>query len=185
MFEITADNLAEHLPGAPGLAAGPVHVEALGWGVSNAVFRVTTPERRFVVKQSRPQLRTREAWFSNIDRVFREAEVMRLLGPLLPPLTVPEVLFEDRANYLFGMSHAPLDAVVWKESLLAGEVRPEVASHAGEVLGLIHQRTANRPELVERFGERTAFVQLRVEPFYERIRERHPEIADAITPLIE
>jgi 5-methylthioribose kinase len=184
MIELTSETLAEHLRRQGWLGQEPAQVEALGGGVSNAVWRVSTPERQLVVKQARLQLRTREAWFSNIDRIYREIDIMRLLGPLLPPLTVPEVLFEDRANYLFGMSHAPADAVVWKESLLAGDVHPEVARHAGEVLGLMHERTASRPELVERFGQRTVFVQLRVEPFYQRIRERHPDLADVVLPPI-
>jgi 5-methylthioribose kinase len=185
MIELTVENTAEYLRTRGWLEPGPAQVETLGWGVSNAVLRVTTPERRFVVKQSRPQLRTREAWFSNVNRVYREVEVMRLLGPVLPPLTVPEVLFEDRENYLFGMSHAPEGAVVWKESLLAGETRPEVARHAGRILGLIHERTADRPELIDRLGDRAVFKELRIDPFYERIRERHADLADAVTPVID
>jgi 5-methylthioribose kinase len=207
MIELTPENAADYLRSRGWLPPGPVQVGPLGWGVSNIVLRVSTPpssalgndppyppllrggEARFVLKQSRPQLRTREAWFSNLDRVYREAALMRLLGPLLPPLTVPEVLFEDRENYVFAMSHAPEGAVVWKESLLAGHPpyggKEGVARHAGEVLGLIHERTANRPDLAERFGDRTVFEQLRIDPFYERVRERRPEVADAITPLIE
>ena len=71
------------------------------------VLRVETPQRWFVLKQSRPQLRTRDAWFSDLERVYRKEEVMRVLEPLLPPLTVPRVLFSDRENYVFAMSHAP------------------------------------------------------------------------------
>ncbi len=185
MFELTPDNAAEYLQSRGWVSKGPVHVEALAWGVSNLVLRVTTPERLFIVKQSRPQLRTREAWFSNLDRVFREVEVMRLLGPMLPPGTVPEVLFEDRENFLFGMAHAPQDAVVWKQSLLEGRIDPAVAWQAGIILGTIHEKTAHQPRLAETLGERTAFRQLRIEPFYERVRERRPEVADAISLLIE
>src|SRR5438132_9011097 len=106
-------------------------VEALGWGVSNLVLRVVTPERTFVLKQSRPQLRTRDAWFSDLERVYREQEVMEVLGPLLPLLTVPDVLFSDRANYVFAMSHAPAEARVWKEMLLSGEVDLGLGEYTG------------------------------------------------------
>ena len=48
-------------------------VEVLAWGVSNAVLRVT-PEMgdAFVIKQSRSQLRTRDPWFSRLDRIWRD-----------------------------------------------------------------------------------------------------------------
>ena len=145
--------------------------------MSNAVLRVETPERVFVLKQSRPQLRTRDAWFSDLDRVYREQEVMQVLHPLLPPPTVPQVLFSDRANYVFAMSHAPDDAAVWKESLLAGEIDPTMGERAGAVLGRMHEATARDPGLVDAFRDRAVFVQLRVDPFYRRIQERRPEVA--------
>jgi 5-methylthioribose kinase len=157
----------------------------LGWGVSNVVLRVQTQEGVFVLKQSRPQLRTRDLWLSDIARVYREQEVMEALGPLLPAGVVPRVLFSDRANYVFAMTHAPLESRVWKETLLGGEVDLALGELAGVVLGRIHQQTSERPELVERFADRTVFVQLRVDPFYRRIQERSPEVADAVAPLVE
>ena len=104
MLELTAANAADYLRRKGWIGPGPVEVEPLGGGVSNAVLRVRTPERVFVLKQSRPQLRTRDAWFSDLDRVYREQEVMQVLHPLLPPQTVPEVLFSDRDEYVFAMS---------------------------------------------------------------------------------
>jgi 5-methylthioribose kinase len=138
-----------------------------------------------VVKQARPQLRTREAWFSDINRVFREVEVMRLLGPLLPRGTVPEVLFVDPDNYLFAMAAAPAGSIVWKESLLCGQVSGPVARRAGLVLGMMHELTSRRSELAEPLGDRTVFTQLRTEPFYQRVAERLPDTADAVASLID
>src|SRR5947209_13074908 len=131
MLELTADNALDYLRARGWVGPGPARVEPLGWGVSNIVLRVQTPGETLVLKQSRPQLRTRDAWFSDLDRVYREEEVMRLLQPLLPPLTVPEVLFSDRANYVFAMTHAPADAQVWKEQLLAGTLDRATAQQAG------------------------------------------------------
>ena len=185
MIELTPANTVAYLRERGWIGPGPARVEALGWGVSNAVLRVETAERVFVLKQSRPQLRTRDAWFSDLDRVWREEDVMRLLGPLLPPLTVPEVLFSDRANYVFAMAHAPAESRVWKEQLLAGEIDFDTARRAGAVLGRIHQATADDCAAVKRFAEPTVFVQLRVDPFYRRVMERRPEVADRVAPLIE
>jgi 5-methylthioribose kinase len=185
MLELTAENAAEYLRARGWVGPGPVRVEPLGGGVSNAVLRAESEGRRFVLKQSRPRLRTREDWFSDLERVYREQEVMEALAPVLPPGTVPEVLFADRANFVFAMSHAPPGSRVWKQELLAGVVDFGVAEHAGRVLGRIHEWSGGDPARVGRFGDRTAFVQLRVEPFYERVRERRPEVASAVGPLIE
>jgi 5-methylthioribose kinase len=185
MLELTPDNTLDYLRSQGRLGPGPARVEALGWGVSNAVLRVHSADGPFVLKQSRPQLRTRDAWFSDLDRVYREEEVMRLLGPLLPPLTVPQVLFSDRANFVFAMAHAPFDSRVWKEQLLAGDVDLSVSRRAGAILGRIHQATAERAADLERFRDPSVFVQLRVDPFYRRVQERRPEVADQVAPLIE
>ena len=185
MIEIGPDNVIAYLRSVGQLGPGAVRVQPLGGGVSNVVLRIEGPGRLFVLKQSRPQLRTREAWFSDLDRVYRELEVMQTLGPLLPAGVVPEVLFVDRPNYAFAMSHAPLDARVWKEVLLAGEVNPGLGEEVGQVLGQMHEATARRPTLVEPFSDRTAFVQLRVDPFYRRVQERCPDVAAAVARLIE
>jgi 5-methylthioribose kinase len=185
MKELTEANTLDYLRERGWIGPGPARVEALGWGVSNAVLRVETPERRFVLKQSRPQLRTRDAWFSDLDRVYREQEVMQALHSLLPPLTVPEVLFSDRDNYVFAMAHAPAEAVVWKEQLLAGVYDMHLARLAGTVLGRIHEASARAIGRFESFRDRTVFVQLRVDPFYRRVRERRPEVASAVDPIIE
>ena len=134
MLEITPDNALDYLRSLGHLGPGPARVEALGWGVSNVVLRVETGGRLFVLKQSRPQLRTRDAWFSDLDRVYRELEVMQTLGPLLPAGVVPEVLFVDRPNYAFAMSHAPLEARV---SLSAnGDLYPLLERYSRELPAL-------------------------------------------------
>jgi 5-methylthioribose kinase len=185
MLEVNPVNAVDYLRSQGWIGSGPVQIEPLSGGVSNLVLRVRTPERVFVLKQSRPQLQTRDAWFSDLDRVYREREVMEALHPLLPAPTVPEVLFSDRPNYVFAMSHAPETAQVWKSQLLAGQVDLSVGEHAGRILGRIHESTAGSLALTERFRDHTVFEQLRVDPFYRRIQERRPEVADAVGPLVE
>src|SRR5260370_29747091 len=183
MLELTSENAPEYLRRKGWIGTGPAHVEALGWGVSNVVMRVVTAERIFVLKQSRPQLRTRDPWFSDLERIYREQEVMQVLRPLLPDLTVPEVLFTDRDNYVFAMSHAPAGSRVWKETLLSGMVDQAVAERVGFVLGLMHEITGRNHHLIEPFRDHTVFVQLRVDPFYRRIQERRPEVAAEVGPI--
>src|SRR5262249_1745296 len=128
---------------------------------------------------------TRDAWFSDIRRIWREMEVMQALAPHLPAGVVPRVLHHDRDHFAFLMSHAPREARVWKEQLLAGEIRRELAVRAGSVLGILHECSASRPEFRTSFLDRGVFEQLRVEPFYLRVQERRPEVARAIAPWIE
>ncbi len=185
MQELTAENAGDYLRQRGMIATTPTRVELLGWGVSNVVLRIEAGEQLFVLKQSRPQLRTRDAWFSDLDRVYREQEVMEYLEPKLPAGTVPRVLFSDRDNFVFAMAHAPLESRVWKESLLAGDVDLALGERTGAILGRMHTVTGQDRSLVQRWGDRRVFVQLRVDPFYRCIQQRRPEVADAVEPLIE
>jgi 5-methylthioribose kinase len=183
MLELTPENTVAYLRERRLVGADSVRVEALGWGVSNAVFRVEEPGRRFVLKQSRPQLRTRDAWFSDLNRVYREQEVMEALLPLLPAPTVPEILFVDRENYVFAMSHAPMESRVWKETLLAGEVDLAIGERSGMILGRMHEASVREPARFEGFRDHTVFIQLRAEPFYQRVQERRPEVAREVAEV--
>jgi 5-methylthioribose kinase len=182
MLELTPDNAGEYLQRRGWLPPGQVRITELADGVSNAVLRVEAGAVRFVLKQSRPRLRTREAWFSDVARVWRERDVLRELRPLLPPGTVPDLLFEDPDNFTFAMSHVPEPLRNWRSVLLAGEIDEKLGEQAGWLLGMIHRRTG--PTL-EHFSDRTVFEQLRVEPFYLRIQQRLPDISSQIEPLIQ
>ncbi|MBY0527204.1 MAG: aminoglycoside phosphotransferase family protein [Gemmataceae bacterium] len=185
MLELTAENTPDYLRAQGWIGPGPVDVELLSGGVSNAVLRVRTPERLFVLKQSRPQLRTRDAWFSDLNRVYREQEVMEFLHPLMPPGVVPAVLHVDRDNFVFAMSHAPEEAHVWKADLLDDQIDPVLGEQAGLILGRMHEVTANDASFAERFRDQTVFVQLRADPFYRRVQERRPELASLIEPILQ
>jgi 5-methylthioribose kinase len=154
--------------------------------VSNVVLRVeSVGEPAVVVKQSREQLRTPAKWVSRLDRIWREADVMREIAPLLPPGVVPRVLHEDRENYVFVMEAAPSDHVVWKQSLLQGHADTGIAELLGSYLATIHRRTAGRDDFRERWGDREVFVQLRVDPFYHRVADQHAEVRPAIEQMID
>jgi aminoglycoside phosphotransferase (APT) family kinase protein len=184
MIELTPANAESYLRECSWIGPGPVQIEALSWGVSNAVLRATTSKGAMIVKQSRPQLRTKLAWFSDLNRVFRELEVMQMLEVFLPEGTVPKVLHVDRENYAFAMSHAPMESRVWKEDLLTGQVDQSVGERAGKILGRIHEVTSRNPDLVRSFADSTVFVQLRVDPFYRSIQKRWPDLASVIEPII-
>jgi len=186
MFALTTENSVEWLRRHARIGdREPIHVRELADGVSNVVLRVETPRRTFVVKQSRPQLRTEAAWFSDINRIWRERDVMQLLRPLLPSLVVPEILFGVEADYAFAMSHAPEPFRNWRSMLLQGEVDAALGEQAGKLLGVIHDATARRSQEMARFADRTVFEQLRVEPFYLKIQQKHPHVQAPVQALIE
>ncbi len=164
----------------------PADAELLAWGVSNMVFRIH-PETGddFVVKQSRKPLRTKAEWFSQLERIHTEMDLMRHLSSRVPTGSIPQVLFEDRANYLFGMEAVAADHRVWKAELLDGVADQTIAQQAGELLATIHHETALQPELQRRFGDRTVFDELRVDPFYRYLLPQHPPIAPALERVIQ
>ena len=107
MLELTTEKrFAGYLVERGWIKGGFCQVEMLGGGVSNVVFRVKTFNQWYVLKQSRPQRRTADPWFSDVSCIFREIDVMRLLAPRLPGDVIPEVLFRDDENFAFLMSHA-------------------------------------------------------------------------------
>lgn len=187
MREVNADNAEEYLRSTGRIdARTPVQVRELGGGVSNVVLRIDVEGRPpVVVKQSREQLRTKADWFSRLDRIWVERDAMALLSSLLPVGTVPSILFEDRDNYLFAMTCAPDDSVVWKAQLLAGQADPGVARLAGSTLGTIHASTVRHPALASQFADTQIFDQLRIDPFYRRVALVHVDLAPGLAALID
>src|SRR5580698_139817 len=82
MHEIDSANAVAYLTASGLIAADePVTVRELAGGVSNMVLlveRTRDPEASFVVKQARRQLRTRQPWFSRLERIWREVEVLEV-----------------------------------------------------------------------------------------------------------
>ncbi len=187
MLEISPQNAVQYLHEREWLDRRiPARAEILAWGVSNAVLRVTPAAgEALVVKQSRAQLRTKDPWFSRLDRIFRETDAMRVIQPLLPDGIIPRVLFEDRENYLFAMEAAPEEHSVWKQLLLQGHADASIAGRLGTSLATIHRQTADRPQWQAQFGDTEVFVQLRVDPFYRRIAEASAAAAPHIERLID
>jgi 5-methylthioribose kinase len=186
MREVTADTAADYLRETGRVPAGrAIAARELGGGVSNVVIRVDVEGRApLVLKQSRVRLRTQAEWISRLDRIWIEQEALGLLATLLPPGTVPEILFEDRENYLFAMACAPDDAVVWKARLLAGAADPAVARQAGTILATIHAGATGHPALAGPLAGTLVFDQLRIDPYYRRIAQVHPDLEPPLRALI-
>ena len=159
----------------------------LAWGVSNIVIRVDALDAgvSFVLKQSREKLRTQIDWFSQLERIWREVDMLHALRRLLPSGAVPVVLFEDRENYLFGMEAIEADHRVWKADLLEGETDVRIASKLADYLEAIHRGSTGDTVLAEQLGDRTVFDELRLDPFYRYVAEHHKRYRPALEEIIE
>lgn len=161
-------------------------IEALSGGVSNVVLRVEPQGRSaFVIKQSRERLQTDVPWFSQLDRIFRETDVMAAVRPLLSEGAIPRILDEDRENYAYAMDAVDANHVVWKRELLAGRIREEIALRLADYLSAIHGRTQANPAIAQAFDDREVFVQLRVDPFYRHVARVHTDLSGEIAGLID
>lgn len=178
-----------------------VIVRRLTGGVSNEVLYVARPDQMnvdFVVKQARSQLRTPEPWFSSVERIWREVEVLHICQSLLvvesrPEATrpgelaacTPRVLHKDRENYAFAMSAAPADHRVWKADLLGGRVEPLIADACGRLLGKLHAGTWHDAQIARQLDDRRLYDELRLDPYYRFVARSHPAFADALERLID
>ena len=164
-----------------------IEVEALGGGVSNHVLRVTTPRQRFIVKQSLPKLRVTMDRYADQGRIWHERDYLALVGEWFPG-HVPAVLFSDEAHFLLAIAEVT-DATLWKQTLMAGGCDPTTAANVGALLAKIHSRSFAKADVAERFQRRTprsedSFEQLRIDPYWRTIAQRHPDVAPAINAVI-
>jgi 5-methylthioribose kinase len=165
-----------------------VTIRELGGGVSNVVLLIEwwdQSERRWVAKQSLEKLRVKDDWRSQRERIFREAEAIQALGPLLGDGVLPQVISIDRDKYFYIMTAAPASSVVWKDSLLRGEVDLAVAREAGMLLSRTITGSRADSSFGERFADRTVFDQLRIDPYYRTTAARHPDVHPALARLIQ
>jgi 5-methylthioribose kinase len=185
-FLLTLDSLPGYLSSRGLVQEGEVTLRQLGGGVSNIVLLIEwarRPDCRWVAKQALGKLRVKDDWRSERGRVFREAEAMQALHPLLGD-SIPRVIHIDRENFLFLMTAAPADSTVWKDSLLGGDVSPAVAREAGRLLArMIAAAPAGGP-LQRRFEDRAVFEQLRIDPYYRTAAMRNPAVAGELRELI-
>ena len=171
-----------------------IESRGLTGGVSNTVFYVSSSQGdSFVLKQARGQLNVAEPWFCSVERIWREIDVLRVCRQLThlcesrSPLRIetPELLFEDRENYLYTMTAAPPDHVVWKNELLSGRARTEVAETCGILLGQLHAKTWHDTDLAQNLGDRQFFDVLRIDPYYRHVAHVHAELRPALENLID
>ena len=131
MLDLGSQEAIPYLASRLDTDSAQLRVTPLGGGVSNTVVLAEAPGVRAVVKQALERLRVEQDWFCSRERIFNEVEGLGALGRVLPAGAVPEVLFEDREEWLFGMEAAPAGTVTLKDELLSGRSNFEAAAVLG------------------------------------------------------
>jgi 5-methylthioribose kinase len=178
-LSVHSDEIAGHLK-LRGLVAASegLRVEPMTGGVSNDVFAITGLNADMVVKRALGQLRVQQTWLADPARLATEGRALLLAGRFTPE-AVPKVL--DESDGFLVIARAPHDWRTWKTDLLTGTIAVPIAEKLGTLLGIWQRESARRqPELLEDFGDRTAFRQLRLEPFHYQIRDAHRDLQEAI-----
>ncbi len=162
-------------------------VSVLAGGVSNRTVLVETGNGgAWVLKQALEKLRVSVNWFSDPDRVHREALGLRWLEELTPPGTTTPLVFEDHANHLLAMEAVPQPHENWKIMLLDGRLESDHVEQFGRLLGKIHRGGYERREEAARvFEDRSFFESLRLEPYYGYAADRVPEASGFLRALVE
>jgi len=159
--------------------------EKLEGGVSNRTVLVQFRDgRAWVLKQALPKLRVAVDWFSDPERIHREAVALQWYARLAPRGSVPSLVFEDRERHLLGMEAVPQPHRNWKNSLLEGNLRHDHFEQFGRLLGDVHRQAASEPELHRVFADTSFFESLRLEPYYLYSAEQVPEAADFLHRLV-
>lgn len=153
-------------------------------GVSSDIRVVETPEGPIVIKRALDTLKVAAEWHSDPARAAIEVRALRVAGELLGAEHVPAVLWERPEEHLFAMTLVDPGLRNWKQDLLAGRLDLATAHEAGRLLGLLHAGSAGRADWQAMFADTTNFVELRVEPFFDRVAARLPELGAAIRAVV-
>jgi 5-methylthioribose kinase len=163
----------------------PSHCRELGGGVSNIVILANTSRGSIVLKQALGKLRVEQDWFSDRERIHRECEAMRMLAPILPQGSIPEIVFEDRDNCIFAMTAVPEPALPLKSILMdGGELNPLTMENIARLLADLIHSTAGNKDFQNKFGDLRVFDQLRLDPYYRATAARHPDLKGFFDDLI-
>ncbi len=158
--------------------------EPLAGGVSSDIWLVRADGRPFVVKRPLADLKVAGTWQAPLARSDSEAGWLRVAGELLPGVC-PRVLAYDPERHLLALEYLdPATHRLWKLDLLAGVVDLTTASAVGERIGTIHRLTSAMPQLAAQFATDDLFRALRMEPYLERLTDRHPDLAAPLAELV-
>ncbi|MBN8888263.1 MAG: aminoglycoside phosphotransferase family protein [Rudaea sp.] len=172
-------------PGPNGPGDRQASETILDGGVSSDIRIVHSSQGNYVVKHALEKLRVEADWHSDPARSSIEVDGLRTIAALLGQAHAPRVLWSDASAHRFAMELIDPRYKNWKQLLLGGDVDLATARSAGRLLGLLHARSSTSADIARRFTNTRTFVELRIRPFFERVAERNPALAPAVTRVVE
>ena len=161
-------------------------MQNLPGGVSNRAVLVHLDEGcSWVLKQALEKLRVAVDWFSDPQRIHREALGIKYLYKLAPPGSITPLIFEDFEDHVLAMEAVPQPHENWKVLLLQGELHQNDVRQFAEILAAIHRNAwEQRDSLKSTFDDDQYFESLRLEPYYAFAAQQVPEAAEFLHEII-
>ncbi|MSQ52997.1 MAG: aminoglycoside phosphotransferase family protein [Betaproteobacteria bacterium] len=152
----------------------------LAGGVSSDIWRVDLAAGPICVKRALPRLKVSAVWEAPIERNRYEYEWLRIASAV-DPACAPRLLALGEGWFAMEFLRHP----VWKAMLREGIAEPSFARKVGGSLRAIHDATAGRQEIADRFPTDAIFHAIRIEPYLLATASRHPDLASYLSALAE
>ena len=150
--------------------------EVLVGGVSSDIWKITTPDNLFCIKQALPKLRVKADWFAPVERNQFEVAWCSIANDLVPG-SAPVILMQDKLAMLFAMEFLdPNDHKLWKSELRDSHVNIKAAGPVGTILAKIHSGTEKNTEIAKQFPRTDIFHAIRLEPYLEAMVAKNPDL---------
>lgn len=162
-----------------------IKVVRLTGGVASDIAAVNCNEQIVCVKFALSKLRVEEDWYAPIHRGRTEFEWLTTAGQIVPD-AVPRLYgWSDSANG-FVMEYINGAGIVnWKSAILSGKKDHGESSLVAQIIGRIHNRTAQPGFNRQQFDASAEFESLRIDPYLRFTASQHPVVADRILALAE
>ena len=159
---------------------GPIRVQTLSDGLKNRVYYVASSNQSWIVKQAHSRVQIKERWWTDRRRIFAERSCIERLAEFLAPEILPDVLLEDRTDFILVTTPPPHNALLWESDLVNGRIDLQIAVQCGELLATVHNETAGSSKVAKEFASTKVFEQLRIDPHYNYIVKAYPDLKKAI-----
>jgi thiamine kinase-like enzyme len=143
-------------------------------GVSGTVAFLSLEDKDLIIKQSLSKLKVKEDWKCDPSRMYVEQLSNKIYHDIAPDC-VPEVLFYDSTNYIYGRIAAPDHCRMWKEDLMDNILDFLVAKQSIEALVKVHNKCNNDEYVRTEFEDKKIFYDLRISPYIEFTVKKHPQ----------
>ena len=160
-------------------------IAPLTGGVSSEIALATVKGRKICVKFALEELNVAESWRAQVYRNQAEYQWLRYASSVVDGVT-PELYGCSQALNGFAMEFIEgTDVYQWKSALLEGVPDTGEARKVGGVLGLIHRASAHSEEVKKTFQNQEDFYSLRLDPYLNFTKNRHPELAGEISDVMD